>query len=92
MNSSLHRAFSLPAATHEMYGAFSPDTSRLLSGGDGVEPEVRIWDVETGGSLRVFKGHKQPVSALFCNTCDTNWPPSKEEIAKFRKQFAKISS
>ncbi|HYO80992.1 MAG TPA: hypothetical protein VES20_06305 [Bryobacteraceae bacterium] len=24
-----------------------------------------------------------------CNTCDTNWSPSKEEIAKFRKQFAK---
>ena len=27
-----------------------------------------------------------------CNTCDTNWSPSKEEIAKFRKQFAKSSS
>ena len=24
-----------------------------------------------------------------CNTCDANWSPSKEEIAKFRKQFAK---
>ena len=24
-----------------------------------------------------------------CNTCDTNWSPSKEEIIKFRKQFAK---
>jgi hypothetical protein len=20
-----------------------------------------------------------------CNTCDTNWPPSKEQIADFRK-------
>jgi hypothetical protein len=27
-----------------------------------------------------------------CNTCDTNWPPSTEEIAAFRKQFAKSSS
>ena len=27
-----------------------------------------------------------------CNTCDTDWPPSKEEIAKFRKQFSKNSS
>ena len=24
-----------------------------------------------------------------CNTCDTNWSPSKEEIAKIRKQFSK---
>lgn len=24
-----------------------------------------------------------------CNTCDTDWPPSKAEIAKLRKEFAK---
>jgi hypothetical protein len=24
-----------------------------------------------------------------CNTCDTDWPPTSEEITKFRKQFAK---
>jgi hypothetical protein len=23
-----------------------------------------------------------------CNTCDANWPPTKEEIAKIREQFA----
>ncbi len=22
-----------------------------------------------------------------CNTCEANWPPSKEEIAKIRNQF-----
>jgi hypothetical protein len=27
-----------------------------------------------------------------CNTCDTDWPPSTEEIAQFRRQFAKSSS
>jgi hypothetical protein len=26
-----------------------------------------------------------------CNTCDTDWPPSSEEIAKFRKPFPKNS-
>ena len=26
---------------------------------------------------------------LHCNTCDTNWSPSSEEITKIRKQFAK---
>ncbi len=26
-----------------------------------------------------------------CNTCDTNWPPSEEDIARFRKEFAKNS-
>jgi len=29
---------------------------------------------------------------LHCNTCDADWPPSSEEIAKFRKQFSKVSS
>jgi len=24
-----------------------------------------------------------------CNTCETNWPPSSEEIVKMRKSFAK---
>ena len=23
-----------------------------------------------------------------CNTCDTDWPPSKEEIGRMRKEFA----
>jgi hypothetical protein len=27
-----------------------------------------------------------------CNTCDTNWPPSTEEIANLRKQFSKKSN
>jgi hypothetical protein len=35
---------------------------------------------------------KSDTLVFHCNTCDTNWPPSGEEIAKFRKQFAKNSS
>jgi hypothetical protein len=27
-----------------------------------------------------------------CNTCDTDWPPSGEDIAKIRKQFSKNSN
>lgn len=27
---------------------------------------------------------------LHCNTCDTNWPPSQEDLADLRKQFAKL--
>lgn len=27
-----------------------------------------------------------------CNTCDTNWPPSSDEIAMIEKQFAKNSN
>jgi hypothetical protein len=26
-----------------------------------------------------------------CNTCDANWPPSHEEIAKIRKELSKNS-
>jgi hypothetical protein len=25
---------------------------------------------------------------LHCNTCEANWPPSKDDIAKVREQFA----
>jgi hypothetical protein len=27
-----------------------------------------------------------------CNTCETNWPPSAEEIADLRKEFAETNS
>ena len=34
---------------------------------------------------------KSGALVFHCNTCDTNWPPSREEIAKIRKQLAKNS-
>ena len=64
MNGSRNLVFRLPVETEEMYGAFSPNRSRLLTGGDGANPKVHIWDVETGNCLRVLKGHKEPVAAL----------------------------
>jgi hypothetical protein len=37
-----------------------------------------------------FEDHLKSGELVFhCNTCDANWSPSKEEIDKFRKQFAK---
>jgi hypothetical protein len=35
---------------------------------------------------------KSDTLVFHCNTCDTNWPPSSEEIAKLRKHFSKDSS
>jgi hypothetical protein len=38
-----------------------------------------------------FEGALKSGSLVFhCNTCDTNWPPSKEDIAKFRKALSKV--
>jgi hypothetical protein len=34
---------------------------------------------------------KSGALVFHCNTCDTDWSPSKEEIAMFRKQFSKES-
>jgi hypothetical protein len=31
---------------------------------------------------------KSDTLVLHCNTCDTDWTPSGEEIAKLRKQFS----
>ena len=49
---------NLPVATEEMYGVFSPDRSRMLTGGYGCNPKIQIWDVETGNCLRVLTGHR----------------------------------
>ncbi len=32
---------------------------------------------------------KSGALVFHCNTCDTDWPPSAEEIAKIRKGFSK---
>jgi hypothetical protein len=34
---------------------------------------------------------KSDALVFHCNTCDTDWPPSREEIARFRKEFLKNS-
>jgi hypothetical protein len=31
---------------------------------------------------------KSDALVFHCNTCDTDWPPTTEEIAKCRKQFS----
>ncbi len=35
---------------------------------------------------------KSGALVFHCNTCDTNWPPSHDDIAKFRRAFSKRSS
>jgi hypothetical protein len=35
---------------------------------------------------------KSDTLVFHCNTCDTNWPPTSEEIAKFRKAALEITS
>jgi hypothetical protein len=35
---------------------------------------------------------KSGALVFHCNTCDANWPPSTEDIAKIRKQFLKNAS
>jgi hypothetical protein len=35
---------------------------------------------------------KSGALVFHCNTCDANWPPSHEDIAKIRRQLSKHSS
>jgi hypothetical protein len=35
---------------------------------------------------------KSGALVFHCNTCNTDWPPSGEEIVELRKQFSKNSS
>lgn len=41
--------------------AFSPDGVRLATGGDHLDPSIRIWDVSTGNLLDVLTGHANRV-------------------------------
>jgi WD40 repeat protein len=74
------RALQRAVQTGEMYGAFSPDRSRLLTGGDGPVPKVHIWDIETGNCLHTLTGHKEPVAALAW-TGDQRWAASTDAFA-----------
>ena len=43
-------------------------------------------------SAKEFEAELKSDALVFhCNTCEANWPPSREDIAKFRKEFAKNS-
>ena len=35
---------------------------------------------------------KSGALVFHCNTCDSDWPPTGEEISKMRKRFSKNSS
>lgn len=35
---------------------------------------------------------KSGALVFHCNTCDTDWPPSHEVIAEFRKAFSKAAA
>src|SRR5687767_14023138 len=67
--------FCFRVETEEMYGAFSPDRTRLLTGGDGAVPKVQIWDVESWNCWTTLIGHKEPVAALAW-TKDQRWVAS----------------
>lgn len=38
------------------------------------------------------KALKSDTLVFHCNTCDTDWPPSRKEIDWLRKEFAKQKS
>ena len=43
--------------------AFSPDGTRLVSGG-WHDPIVRVWDAATGKELRAYEGHSGIVAGV----------------------------
>jgi WD40 repeat protein len=51
--------------------AFSPDGSRLLTG--GIDKCAKIWDVRDGAHLLTLRGRDLPVS-------DVAWSPNGEEL------------
>ena len=44
--------------------AFSPNGTRLATGGTWPEQMIRLWDVETGDLIAEFSGHKSNIESL----------------------------
>jgi serine/threonine protein kinase/formylglycine-generating enzyme required for sulfatase activity/WD40 repeat protein len=54
---------SLDGHTDTVQGlAFSPDGTRLLSG--GADKSLRLWSVETGGLVKMLEGHEGTISSI----------------------------
>lgn len=58
------RVVQLPVDTVELYGAFSADCLRLLTGSDGFNPRVQVWDLNTEKCLHTLFGHIEPITAV----------------------------
>ena len=54
-------AILLDVKTEELYSAFNPDRTSILT---GDERDVGIWDTATGQRLGKFTGHKEPIEAV----------------------------
>ena len=62
--------------------AFSPDSSRLVSGGD--DRTVRVWDVSTVETLWVMQGHEARVTrAAFSPAGLLIAPASEDRTVRF---------
>jgi hypothetical protein len=70
-----------------------PTSRRLMSDGRDFEivcPNDHNQTVTF--SREKFEAELKSGALVFhCNTCDTNWPPSHEDIAKIRKELSKNS-
>jgi hypothetical protein len=86
MSQQAHESFWLSASEY-------PDSRRLMS--DRLDFEIvcpNDHDQTVTFSQKEFEEMLKSGALMFhCNTCDTDWPPSHEDIAKFRRQFAKVS-
>lgn len=69
--SSTLKCITLESPTNHMAYAISPDGKRALSGGDGgsrtpgvISDSMRLWDLETGGCLRVFEHYTSRIENI----------------------------
>jgi WD40 repeat protein len=68
--------FTLPGHWSAFYALWSPDGSRIVTGGEDEEGTAKVWDADTGQLLLTLAGHEEEYNVVY----NAAWSPDGARI------------